>query len=192
MLLQDKDHRGLQLIPPFKSDKKSPAQIVNGPFRNHEGTGVASVPISARLAAIKVIRESKTECQAVVAPSGKIVNDGALTQSDLKTVDFSKSAIRQQLTCVLHSRIFVQSDKLSRFLRFIVEHVIDGSQDCLKEYVIGSEVYDRKPPYHPSQDSIVRTEALRLRGKLREYYETEGKEDPIYVHLRPGSYIPIF
>ncbi len=45
----------------------------------------------------------------------------------------------------------------------------------LKEYVIGTEVYDRKPPYHPSQDSIVRTEARRLRAKLKEYYESEGK-----------------
>ena len=30
-----------------------------------------------------------------------------------------------------------------------------------------AEVYDRKPPYHPSQDSIVRTEARRLRTKLK-------------------------
>jgi TolB-like protein len=37
----------------------------------------------------------------------------------------------------------------------------------------------------------VRTEARRLRGKLKEYYETEGKDDPIFVYLRPGSYIPV-
>jgi TolB-like protein len=92
---------------------------------------------------------------------------------------------------MLQSRIFVQSEKLSRFLRFIVDHVISGDQSHLKEYVIGSEVYDRKPPYDPSQDSIVRTEALRLRGKLKEYYQTEGKHDPIYIYLRPGSYIPV-
>jgi TolB-like protein len=91
---------------------------------------------------------------------------------------------------MLQSRIFVHSEKLGRFLRFIVDHVIDGNQNCLKEYVIGSEVYDRRPPYSPTQDSIVRTEARRLRGKLKEYYETEGKDDPIYVYLRPGSYIP--
>jgi TolB-like protein len=92
---------------------------------------------------------------------------------------------------MLQSPLFVHSERLSRFLRFIVEHVIGGTQNYLKEYVIGSEVYDRRPPYNPSQDSIVRTEARRLRGKLKEYYETEGKDDPIYVYLRPGSYIPI-
>jgi TolB-like protein len=92
---------------------------------------------------------------------------------------------------MLESQIFVHSEKLSRFLRFIVEHVMSGNQNHLKEYVIGSEVYDRKPPYDPSQDSIVRTEALRLRGKLKQYYQSEGKDDPIYVYLRPGSYIPV-
>ena len=106
--------------------------------------------------------------------------------------DHRAAAIRQQLAHMLESRVFVQSEKLSRFLRFVVEHVLDGNRDYLKEYVIGSEVYDRKPPYHPSQDSIVRTEARRLRSKLKEYYETEGKEDPVYVYLRAGSYVPVF
>ncbi len=76
-------------------------------------------------------------------------------------------------------------------MRFVVENAIDGHQNRLKEYVIGAEVYDRKPPYHPSQNSIVRTEARRLRCKLKEYYETDGKDDPRYVDLRSGSYIPV-
>jgi hypothetical protein len=38
----------------------------------------------------------------------------------------------------------------------------------------------------------VRTEARRLRGKLRDYDETEGKDDPVYVYVRPGSYVPVF
>ena len=70
--------------------------------------------------------------------------------------------------------------------------MIDGNPGCLKEYVIGVEVYDRKPSYHPSQNSIVRTEARRLRSKLKEYYGEDGREDPVYVYLRPGSYIPVF
>ncbi len=72
-------------------------------------------------------------------------------------------AVRQELTRILASPIFAQSDRLARFLRFTVEHAISGNEQGLKEYVIGTEVYDRKPPYHPSHDSIVRTEARRLR-----------------------------
>ena len=100
--------------------------------------------------------------------------------------------VLQQLDRILRSKAFVQSEKLCRFLRFVVEHVIVGNPACLKEYLVGVEVYDRKPPYDPSQDSIVRTEARRLRNKLKEYYGGEGKEDPVYIYLRPGSYIPAF
>ncbi len=112
--------------------------------------------------------------------------------NEANDIVFPAQAIREELSRLLQSPIFAQSDRLGRFLRFAVEHAIEGTQEVLKEYVIGAEVYDRKPPYHPSQDSIVRTEARRLRGKLKEYYEGEGKEDPIYIYFRPGSYVPVF
>ena len=95
---------------------------------------------------------------------------------------FSEDLIRVELARVLESPIFAQSERLGRFLRFAVEHAMSGSEEGLKEYVIGTEVYDRKPPYHPSQDSIVRTEARRLRTKLKEYYESKGKGRPNF-HL---------
>jgi TolB-like protein len=112
--------------------------------------------------------------------------------NETKQLALSKEEIRNELTRVLQSPLFAQSDRLSRFLQFAVEHALSGTQDVLKEYVIGVEVYDRRPPYHPSQDSIVRTEARRLRSKLKEYYESEGKDDPIFIYFRPGSYVPVF
>jgi hypothetical protein len=88
--------------------------------------------------------------------------------------------------------MFIQSDRLSRFLRFTVEATLADEADMLKEYLIGTEVYDRKPPYHPNADSIVRSEARRLRSKLKEYYESVGKDDPVFIYYRPGSYVPAF
>ncbi len=38
----------------------------------------------------------------------------------------------------------------------------------------------------------MRTEARRLRAKLKEYYESEGSEDAVFIYFRPGSYIPVF
>jgi TolB-like protein len=67
-----------------------------------------------------------------------------------------------------------------------------GAAESLKEYSIGTEVYERKPPYHPSTDSIVRSEARRLRSKLKEYYESVGTDDSLLITCRLGSYIPIF
>ena len=104
----------------------------------------------------------------------------------------SEQEIRAELARVLQSSPFINSDRLARFLRFTVDTAIAGRGDSLKEYLIGVEVYDRKPPYHPSLDSIVRTEARRLRSKLKEYYETEGRTDPVFIYFRPGTYLPVF
>jgi TolB-like protein len=104
----------------------------------------------------------------------------------------SESMIREQLARILKSPIFALSTRLSRFLRFVVESTLSDGASTLKEYVIGTEVYDRRPPYHPSQDSIVRTEARRLRSKLKEYYDSQGKADPIFIYFRTGSYVPVF
>jgi|HubBroStandDraft_6_1064221.scaffolds.fasta_scaffold330924_2 hypothetical protein len=105
---------------------------------------------------------------------------------------FTREAIREELSRILESSIFVQSDRLGRFLRYTVETTLEGDAETLKEYVIGTEVYDRKPPYHPSVDSIVRSEARRLRSKLKEYYESVGKNDSVFIYYRPGSYVPVF
>jgi TolB-like protein len=67
-----------------------------------------------------------------------------------------------------------------------------GKADLLKEYLIGCEVYDRRPPYDPTVDSIVRTEARRIRGKLKQYYETEGKRNPVKINVDVGSYVASF
>jgi TolB-like protein/tetratricopeptide (TPR) repeat protein len=108
------------------------------------------------------------------------------------TANLSEQEVRAELARLLQSPLFAQSDRLGRFLRFAIENALAGTTDALKEYVIGAEVYDRKPPYHPSHDSIVRTEARRLRTKLKEYYESEGKGNPVFIYFRPGTYVPVF
>jgi len=104
----------------------------------------------------------------------------------------SEEAIRDALSRILESSIFAQSRRLSRFLRFTVETTLAREEEMLKEYLIGTEVYQRKPCYDPSEDSIVRSEAYRLRSKLRKYYESVGKRDPVFIYYRPGSYVPGF
>jgi TolB-like protein len=116
-----------------------------------------------------------------------LVIDEALNEEKI-----SEEAIREELSRILDSSMFIQSDRLGRFLRFTVETTLAGDSEILKEYVIGTEVYERKPPYHPSVDSIVRGEARRLRNKLKEYYESVGGDDAVLISYRLGSYVPIF
>jgi TolB-like protein len=100
--------------------------------------------------------------------------------------------IRGQLDRILASDAFVNAERLSRFLRYVVRRTLAGEGDQLKEYVIGVEVFDRDDRYDPRVDSIVRVEARRLRGKVDEYYSQNGRNDPVFIRMRRGSYAPVF
>jgi TolB-like protein len=100
--------------------------------------------------------------------------------------------VRTQLRRILASPLFSTARRLSRFLEFVVYRSIEGQAAEIKESLIGVEVYGREATYDPKADSIVRAEASRLRAKLREYYETEGRTDEIRIELPKGSYSPLF
>jgi len=101
-----------------------------------------------------------------------------------------QSAVREQLDRILASPPFAQSKRRQRFLEFIVNETVAGRGDRLKGYTIALEVFDRSSGFDSNVDPIVRIEAGKLRDKLREYYETEGHEDPVRIDLPKGSYAP--
>ena len=103
----------------------------------------------------------------------------------------SQDEVREELEQILRSRFFIKSARLCRFLRTAVEYLLAGKADLFKEYTVGVEVYDRLPSYDPNQDSIVRTEARRLRAKLREYYANTPPRRSIMILLSVGSYVPM-
>src|SRR5580704_12702847 len=90
-------------------------------------------------------------------------------------------AARRQLERVLASPGFLRNERMSRFLRFLAEQYLEGNDNRLKESVIAVDVFGRKPGHDPAQDSIVRTEAGRLRARLAEYYVGEGSHDPVVI-----------
>jgi TolB-like protein len=99
--------------------------------------------------------------------------------------------VRDALNRVLASRGFARNERLSRFLRYVVEGYLEGKSAELKESVLAIEVFGRKPDT-TRQDSIVRTEATRLRARLAEYYGDEGRHDPLIIELPKGGYTPRF
>ena len=86
----------------------------------------------------------------------------------------------------------MRNDRLSKFLRFVVEQQLLGKADELKESLVGIEVFGRTPGFDPRQDSVVRTEAARLRVRLSQYYAGEGAGDPVVIELPKGGYTPVF
>lgn len=93
---------------------------------------------------------------------------------------------------ILASPEFLRHERLSRFLRFVVEQQLAGRGAELKESLVGIEVFGRTPGFDPRQDSVVRTEAARLRGRLAKYYAGEGAVDPVVIELPKGGYAPQF
>lgn len=89
------------------------------------------------------------------------------------------TAVRDQLERILASPLFARNERLSRFLRFVVEKRLAGGDGELKETVLATEVFARRPNYNPKQDAIVRTEAGRLRSRLSEYY-LDGERRPAH------------
>jgi len=99
--------------------------------------------------------------------------------------------VLRALERVLRSAVFAQSTRLSNFLRYAVEQTLNGQSESIKEYTIGTNAYGRRADFDPSQDTIVRTEARRLRRKLEEFYKDEGERDEILIFFRSGSYVPV-
>jgi hypothetical protein len=100
--------------------------------------------------------------------------------------------VYQQVSRIIASRVFKKSIRLTRLLEFIVDATVKGESTSLKEWVIGTDVYSRGKDFDPRLDPIVRTEIRRLRRKLREYFETEGRGDAVVIEVPKGSYIPCF
>src|SRR5215467_8886104 len=109
----------------------------------------------------------------------------------MRQADFQAQAVRRQLDKVLASPGFARNERLSRFLRFVVERQLEGRDQELKESLIAIEVFGRQPGYDSKQDPIVRTEASRLRARLSEYYLADGKSDSMIIELPKGGYVPV-
>ncbi len=95
----------------------------------------------------------------------------------------TRDAIRAQLVRITQSGPFLQSRRRQRFLEYIVNEVLAGRGERIKGYSVALEVFDRPESFDPIVDPIVRIEAVRLREKLREYYEAVGRSDPVVIEL---------
>ena len=86
----------------------------------------------------------------------------------MSSTEPSGQSVRQQLEGILGSPGFARNERLSSFLRYVVEGHLDGKDDELKESVIAVEVFGRSPDFDSRLDPVVRTEAVRLRALLSD------------------------
>ncbi len=110
----------------------------------------------------------------------------------MPSFESEEQGVRRQLERILRSPGFARNERLSRFLRFAVEGHLDGKDRELKESVIAVEVFGRSPDFDSRLDPVVRTEAVRLRARLSDYYLKDGKTDVLVIELPKGGYAPRF
>jgi hypothetical protein len=104
----------------------------------------------------------------------------------------SSETVREALTRVLASAEFRTSKRSQEFLRYVVEHTLNGQSDLLKERTIGIEVFGRSTDYEPGEDATVRVKAGEVRKRLGLYYADQGVRDTVRIELPLGTYIPEF
>jgi TolB-like protein/Flp pilus assembly protein TadD len=100
--------------------------------------------------------------------------------------------VRAALDKILSSQTFRAAEGQKGFLRYAVEETLEGRGHLIKEYSVGTEVFERGDSFDPRLDTIVRTEARKLRARLAKYYETEGATDPLVIEFVKGKYSPLF
>lgn len=111
---------------------------------------------------------------------------------DLPLTSAEERAVREQLERILSSPHFNHSKRYPAFLRYIVEEVVAGRREEIKERTIGSQVFGRPADYETSTDPIVRVTAGAIRRRLSQYYLEPGRTNEVHIDLPAGTYVPVF
>jgi hypothetical protein len=93
---------------------------------------------------------------------------------------------------VLSSPFFRNTLQCQNLLRYIVRHSVAGEDHLLRERVIGSEVFGRRPDYEPGEDPVVRLRASEVRKRLAQYYHSVAEIPDVYIEIPAGSYRAVF
>ena len=93
---------------------------------------------------------------------------------------------------IVSSAPFQKSTRLRDLLQFVTERTIHGNAHELTEQHIGNALFHKPSDYSPLEDSSVRVHARQLRLKLHEYFNEEGRNEPLILDIPKGAYAPVF
>lgn len=115
-------------------------------------------------------------------------------KEEIKPADLDRfrPELLSALETIYESRQFRSSPKSCEFLRHIVQQVLCGSLDELKERLIGMALLGRTANYDTGSDAGVRVRANDVRKRLSAYQAASERDDEFMIELPAGSYIPRF
>src|SRR6266571_7652865 len=93
---------------------------------------------------------------------------------------------------IVSSTPFQKGTRLRDLLLYLAKQTIHGHAHELTEQHIGNALFHKPSDYSPLEDSSVRVHARQLRLKLHEYFDEEGRNEPLILSIPKGCYTPIF
>ena len=93
---------------------------------------------------------------------------------------------------IVSSPPFQKSARLRELLEYLAERTLHHHGQDLTEQQIGNALFNKPAGYDPLEDSSVRVHARQLRLKLHEYFDEEGRNEPLILTIPKGSYSLIF
>ncbi|AWB65661.1 hypothetical protein C2869_04060 [Saccharobesus litoralis] len=106
----------------------------------------------------------------------------------------SKQALLAQLERIHKSNVVGRSSNLNKLLDYLVDKQLSKNdrksqvEHNPKETEIAIEVFGKTTEFNTAEDSSVRVHISRLRKKLEEYYQSEGKNEAFIISIPVGEY----
>lgn len=113
-------------------------------------------------------------------------------RSSVEEIDSKRKAVHLELENILASPFFRSASRSKQFLKYVVEHQLEGHPELLKERAIGTDVFLRPAGYATGEDPVVRVQAGEVRRRLNQYYQAPPDNSPVRIELPVGSYSPVF
>lgn len=105
--------------------------------------------------------------------------------------DDERHGVFEVLDKILASPQFRNSKRYPDFLRYVVDHALNGDIEQIKERTVGIEVFGRAPDYDTHTDTVVRYTAGEVRKRLA-LYNSQSPDAPLQIALSARSYQPEF
>lgn len=122
----------------------------------------------------------------------RVLQCNTLTTAPIHTDDLLSDERWQLVQRIISSHAFQKSARMRELLLHVTERAIRGRGYELTEQHIGETLFHKPAGYSPLEDSSVRVHARQLRLKLHEYFNEDGRTEPIVVEIPKGSYVPVF
>jgi hypothetical protein len=101
-------------------------------------------------------------------------------------------ARKELVSRIVSSDVICKSARLRELFLYLCHRVLDESADHINELELGHHVFGKPQFYDTAADNTVRVHASTLRKRLAEYFQTQGRDEPVIIEVPRGNYAPVF